>query len=43
MTRTILVNKENKLKESYYKRVNLIDINDIDGNSTKIEEETYKA
>lgn len=43
MTRTILVNKENKLKESYYKRVNLIEIKDIDGNSTKIEEETYKA
>ena len=43
MTKTILVNKENKLKESYYKRVNLIDINDIDGNPTKIEEETYHA
>lgn len=43
MTRIVLVNKNNKLKDSYYNHVNLIDIKDIDGNTTKIEEETYKS
>lgn len=43
MTKTVLVNKNNKLKDSYYNRVNLITIQDIKGNDTKIEEETYKA
>lgn len=42
MTNTILINKENKIKESYYKRVNLIDITDIDNKQTKIEKETYE-
>ena len=43
MTNTTLINKENKIKESFYKRVNFIDIKDIDGNDTKIEKETYPA
>ena len=42
MTNTTLINKENKIKESFYKRVNFIDIKDIDGNDTKIEKETYE-
>lgn len=43
MTKTILVNKQNPIKESYYKRVNLIDIVTEDNTETKIEKETYKA
>ena len=42
MTNTILINKENKIKESYYKRVNLVDITDISNEPTKIEKETYE-
>ena len=42
MTNTTLINKDNKIKESFYKRVNFIDIKDIDGNDTKIEKETYE-
>ena len=41
MSKTILVNKDNKIKDSYFKRVKLIDITDKDGKPTKIEEETY--
>lgn len=43
MTRTLLVNKNNILKDSYYKRVNLIPIKSVSGQDTLIEEETYKA
>ncbi len=43
MTKTLLVNKDNPLKESYFKRMNLIDIKDYQGNDTKIDEETYNA
>ena len=42
MTNTLLINKDNKIKESYYKRVNFIDIKDIDNQDTKIEKETYE-
>ncbi|MBQ2909186.1 MAG: tRNA pseudouridine(55) synthase TruB [Bacilli bacterium] len=42
MTNTTLINKDNKIKESFYKKVNFIDIKDIDGNDTKIEKETYE-
>ena len=42
MTNTLLINKDNKIKESYYRRVNLIDIKDIDNQDTKIEQETYE-
>ena len=42
MTNTTLINKDNKIKESFYKRVNFIDIKDIDGKDTKIEKETYE-
>ena len=43
MTRTNLINKENKVKDSFYKKINLIDIVAEDGTNTKIEEETYQA
>ncbi len=43
MTRTNLINKDNKIKESFYKRINLIDIVTETGINTKIEEETYQA
>ena len=42
MTNTLLINKDNKIKESYYKRVNFINIKDIDNQDTKIEKETYE-
>lgn len=43
MTRTNLINKDNKIKESFYKRINLIDIVTEDNTNAKIEEETYQA
>lgn len=43
MTKTFLVNKNNKLKESYYKKVKLINIKNIDNIDTKIDEETYNS
>ncbi len=42
MTKTVLVNKDHKIKDSYLKRVNLIPIIDIDGEDQLIEEETYQ-
>ena len=42
MTNTTLINKDNRIKESFYKRVNFINIKDIDGKDTKIEKETYE-
>lgn len=43
MTNTILVNKNNPLKESFYQKINLIKIKDIDGEETLIEKNTYLA
>ena len=41
MTNTLLINKENKIKESYYKRVKFVTIKDLENNDMQIEEETY--
>ena len=38
----VLVNKENKIKDSYYKDVKFIDTLNVVGEDTKVEEETYK-
>ena len=43
MTNTTLINKENKIKNSFYKRIELIDTKDINGNNEKIEKHTYEA
>ena len=43
MKKTILINKENKIKESYYKHVNFIYTKDISGENIQVEEETYGA
>ena len=43
MIKTILVNKNNKIKNSYYKKVNFITIKDIDNEEIQIEQETYEA
>ena len=43
MIKKILVNKQNFIKNSYYKRVNFITIKDIDNEDIQIEEETYKS
>ena len=43
MTNTILVNKNNPIKESFYQKINLIKIKDIDDEETLIEENTYLA
>ncbi len=43
MTKTILVNKEHKIKDSYLKKVKFIDTLDIDNITTQVEEETYNA
>ena len=32
MTNTLLINKENKIKESYYKRVKFVTIKDLENN-----------
>ena len=37
-----LVNKDNKIKDSYYKQVKLIETINVDKEKTKVEEETYK-
>lgn len=42
MTRTILVNKENPIKNNYLKKVELIDIKNIDNEDIKVEKETYE-
>ena len=41
MTKTILVNKENKIKENYFNKVKRITIKDINNIDIQIEEETY--
>ena len=43
MKKTVLVNKKNKIKDSYYKKVNFVTIKDIDNEEIQIEEETYKS
>ena len=43
MTRTILVNKEHKIKDNYINKINLITTNDIDNEEVQVEEETYQA
>lgn len=42
MYKTILVNKQNKIKESYLKKVELINTKDINNNDVLIEKETYE-
>ena len=41
MTHTILINKENKIKESYIKKINLIITHDVDNEEIQVEKETY--
>lgn len=43
MTNTILVNKNNPMKKSYLKKVNLIEITDINNKNITIDQETYNA
>ena len=43
MTKTILVNQQHKLKESYFKRLNLITTKDIENKDIEVEKETYEA
>ena len=43
MIKTILVNKQNPIKESFYKKIDLIDIVTEDNTETKIEKETYQS
>ena len=43
MTNTTLINKENKIKNSFYKRVELIDAKDINNNDIQVEKNTYEA
>ena len=42
MTKTVLVNKDNKIKDSYFKRLKLIEVKDKDNNIIQAEEETYE-
>lgn len=39
----VLVNKENKVKESFYKRINLVEVKNYKNDNVLIEEETKKA
>ena len=43
MDYSILINKNNKIKDNYLEKINLVTANDIDNNEVKVEEETYKA
>ena len=43
MRKTILINKDNHIKDSFYKRVKFITIKDIENNDIQIEEETYNS
>ena len=43
MTNTILVNKDNKIKSTYQKKLNLIKIENFKDDEIYIEEETYKS
>ena len=43
MYNTILVNKKNKIKENYLKKINLVSTTDIYKKEILIEENTYNA
>ena len=43
MNYVALVNKENKIKENYYKFVNFIDFKSFNDNNIKVEEKTYES
>ena len=43
MLKTILVNKNNKIKDTYLNKINLVKTKDIDNNDIYLEEETYSA
>ena len=39
----VLVNKENKIKDSYYKDLKLVEVLNVLDKKTKVEEKTYNA
>jgi len=43
MLKTILVNKNNKIKDTYLNKINLVKTKDIDNNDIYLEEETYNS
>ncbi len=43
MYKTVLVNKQNPIKESFLKRIELIEVKNIENEKTYIEEHTYQA
>ena len=43
MTKTILVNKNHKIKSSYYKKTDFIEIQDIENYKVLIDKETYES
>lgn len=43
MLKTILVNKNNKIKDNYLNKINLVKTKDVDNNDIYLEEETYNA
>ena len=43
MTKTVLVNKQNKIKTSYYKKADFIEIKDIENDTVLIDKKTYEA
>ena len=43
MTKTILINKANKIKSSYYKKANFIEIEDVKKDKILIDKETYES
>lgn len=43
MNKTVLVNKDNKIKENYLKRINLVETKNVDNEIVLVEEETFKA
>ena len=43
MNYTVLVNKDNKIKEKYLEKINLVETKDINNEIIKIEKETYKS
>lgn len=42
MNYLILINKDNKIKNSFYKYLKLVDAKDVDRNTCQVEESTYK-
>ena len=43
MLKTLLVNKNNKIKDTYLNKINLVKTKDIDNNDIYLEEETYNS